>query len=45
MRLRHIEIFHAIYTTGSITNAAKILHVSQPSVSKVLSTCRATARL
>lgn len=37
MRIRHIEIFHAIYTTGSITNAAKILHVSQPSVSKVLS--------
>ncbi len=37
MRLRHIEIFHAIYTTGSITNASKILHVSQPSVSKVLS--------
>ena len=36
MRLRHIEIFHAIYTTGSITNAAKLLHVSQPSVSKVL---------
>ncbi|PCI60211.1 MAG: LysR family transcriptional regulator [Gammaproteobacteria bacterium] len=36
MRLRHIEIFHAVYTTGSITNAAKILHVSQPSVSKVL---------
>ena len=37
MRLRHIEIFHAIYTTGSITNAAKLLNVSQPSVSKVLS--------
>ncbi|MCL1079496.1 LysR family transcriptional regulator [Parashewanella spongiae] len=37
MRLRHIEIFHAIYTTGSITNAAKLLHVSQPSASKVLS--------
>ena len=36
MRLRHIEIFHAIYTTGSITNAAKYLNVSQPSVSKVL---------
>ncbi|MFY8297898.1 LysR family transcriptional regulator [Pseudoalteromonas sp. SS15] len=36
MRLRHIEIFHAIYTTGSITNAANLLHVSQPSVSKVL---------
>lgn len=36
MRLRHIEVFHAIYTTGSITNAAELLHVSQPSVSKVL---------
>jgi DNA-binding transcriptional LysR family regulator len=36
MRLRHIEIFHAVYTTGSITNAAKLLYVSQPSVSKVL---------
>lgn len=36
MRLRHIEVFHAIYTTGSITNAADLLCVSQPSVSKVL---------
>lgn len=36
MRLRHIEVFHAIYTTGSITSAAKLLFVSQPSVSKVL---------
>ena len=37
MRLRHIEIFHAVYTCKSITNAAKMLKVSQPSVSKVLS--------
>lgn len=36
MRLRHIEIFHAVYVTGSITSAAKVLCVSQPSVSKVL---------
>lgn len=36
MRLRHIEVFHAIYVTGSVTNAAEFLHVSQPSVSKVL---------
>jgi len=36
MRLRHIEVFHAIYMTGSVTNAAEFLHVSQPSVSKVL---------
>ena len=36
MRLRHIEVFHAVYTYGSITSAAKFLNVSQPSVSKVL---------
>jgi len=36
MRLRHIEVFHAVYTCGSITAAARMLHVSQPSVSKVL---------
>lgn len=36
MRLRHIEVFYAIYTTGSISAAARSLHVSQPSVSKVL---------
>lgn len=36
MRLRHIEVFHAVYTTGSITSAARMLYVSQPSVSKVL---------
>ncbi len=36
MRLRHIEVFHAVYTHGSITAAANALHVSQPSVSKVL---------
>jgi DNA-binding transcriptional LysR family regulator len=37
MRLRHIEVFHAIYISGSITGAAELLYVSQPSVSKVLS--------
>ena len=36
MRLRQIEVFHAIYTSGSVTNAARLLNVSQPSVSKVL---------
>jgi DNA-binding transcriptional LysR family regulator len=36
MRLRQIEVFHAIYTSGSMTNAAAMLNVSQPSVSKVL---------
>ena len=36
MRLRQIEVFHAIYTSGTMTNAARLLNVSQPSVSKVL---------
>lgn len=36
MRLRQIEVFHAIYSTGSMTNAAAMLNVSQPSISKVL---------
>jgi DNA-binding transcriptional LysR family regulator len=36
MRLRQIEIFEAVYSNGSISAAARALHVSQPSVSKVL---------
>jgi len=36
MRLRHIEVFHAIKQTGSISKAAALLGVSQPAASKVL---------
>jgi len=36
MRLRHIEIFHAVYVTGSVSAAATSLNVSQPTVSKIL---------
>tara|TARA_R110002049_G_scaffold30729_13_gene105144 strand:- start:4173 stop:5075 length:903 start_codon:yes stop_codon:yes gene_type:complete len=36
MRLRQIEVFHAIYSSGTMTSAAALLNVSQPSVSKVL---------
>jgi len=36
MRLRQIEVFHAVYSTGTMTSAAALLNVSQPSVSKVL---------
>jgi DNA-binding transcriptional LysR family regulator len=36
LNLRHIEIFHAIMRTGSITAAAQSLNVTQPAVSAVL---------
>ena len=36
LRTRQLEVFHAVYTQGSITGAAQYLHVSQPSISKVL---------
>ncbi|WP_317203581.1 LysR family transcriptional regulator [Janthinobacterium sp.] len=34
--LRHIEVFRAIMTTGSVTGAAQMLHTSQPTVSREL---------
>jgi DNA-binding transcriptional LysR family regulator len=36
MRIRQIEAFHAIYLNGSISSAARVLNVSQPSLTKVL---------
>lgn len=36
MRLRHIEIFNAVYTCGSISSAARFLNLTQPTVSKTL---------
>ena len=36
MNLRHIEVFHAVYTNGSVSAAARALNVSQPSVSTTL---------
>ncbi|MGB3289356.1 MAG: LysR family transcriptional regulator [Burkholderiaceae bacterium] len=36
MRLRHIEIIDAILRTGSLTEAAEVLYVSQPAASKLL---------
>lgn len=36
MRLRYIELFHAVLSTGSLTGAANLLNVSQPAASKAL---------
>jgi DNA-binding transcriptional LysR family regulator len=39
MRLRHIEVFHAIMQAGTISGAAQILSISQPAATKVLQHC------
>jgi DNA-binding transcriptional LysR family regulator len=39
MNLRHMEVFHAIMRTGSVTGAARALNVTQPAVSAVLKHC------
>jgi len=36
VNLRHIEIFHAVMTAGNLTEAARLLHTSQPTVSREL---------
>lgn len=36
VNLRHIEIFHAIMTAGNLTEAARMLNTSQPTVSREL---------
>ena len=36
MNLRQIEVFRAVMTTGSTTEAARLLHVSQPGISRLI---------
>ncbi|MGS9184009.1 LysR family transcriptional regulator, partial [Salmonella enterica subsp. enterica serovar Infantis] len=36
LTLRHLEIFHAGRTAGNLTEAARLLHPSQPTVSREL---------
>ena len=45
MRLRHIEVFHAIMQAGTISGAAQLLHISQPAVTKVLQHCELQLRI
>ncbi len=41
MRLRHIEVFHAVMQAGSVSGAAQLLHISQPAVTKALQAAEA----
>jgi len=41
LNLRQIEVFHAIMVTGSLSEAGRMLCVSQPAVSRVLATAEA----
>jgi len=36
LRFRHLEVIHEVIKTGSVTGAARNLHVSQPAISNVL---------
>ena len=36
MKVRHLEVFHAIMQTGSVTGAAVMLNITQPAISNVL---------
>src|ERR1700759_5803190 len=45
MNLRHMEVFHAIMRTGSVTGAARALNVTQPAVSAILKHCESQLRM
>lgn len=36
MNLRQIEVFYAVMKSGSVSGAARLLHVSQPNITRVL---------
>ena len=36
MRLRYIEIFHAVMRAGTVQGAAKLLHITQPAATRLL---------
>jgi DNA-binding transcriptional LysR family regulator len=44
MNLRHIEAFRAVMMTGSMTEAARRMHTSQPQISRLISQLEAIAQ-
>jgi len=44
MQLRHLEIYHAVMLTGTITAAAKLLNISQPAATRLLLRAEDTLR-
>lgn len=44
LNLRQIEVFHAIMVSGSLSEAGRMLCVSQPAISRVLATVEARLR-
>lgn len=45
MNLRQLEVFHAVMRAGTVTGAARLLGVTQPSVSTVLKHCETQLRI
>jgi DNA-binding transcriptional LysR family regulator len=45
INLRHIEVFYAVMRAGSVTEAARILHVTQPAVSVALKQLESRLRM
>jgi DNA-binding transcriptional LysR family regulator len=45
VNLRQLEVFHAVMRAGTVTGAARLLGVTQPSVSTVLKHCEAQLRI
>ncbi|QKV18965.1 LysR family transcriptional regulator [Oricola thermophila] len=41
MNIKHLQVFSAVYETGSVTRAAETMHLSQPAISKSLAALEA----